>query len=367
MDPGRYKEPVETDTPEVSPGEVALLRLVAQRLLGPQPAGAAEAVGWMTALQAQDAPGVLTSVALRTAARSRPDVQAAMDAGEVVKSWPMRGTLHLVPARDLRWMLDLAAPRVIAGTTRRHRELGLDAATVDRAGELAVEALSGGRNLSRDDLLRTWTQQGLEATGSRGSHLLSTLAMRGLLCFGPAHADRQRVVLLEEWVPDPRRPERDEALGEWAERYFRSHGPATVQDLARWTGLTMADVRTGVALARSRLASVDVDGVEHLMDPQTPDLLAGCRRQAEVLLLPGFDEVLLGYADRTATLPAAYSERIVPGGNGMFRPTVVAGGQVVGTWRHTGPAARRTLEATPFTAFPPDVLAALPEAYAALP
>ena len=353
---------------EVSPAEVALLRLVAQRLLGPQPAGAAEAVRWMTAVQAQDAPGVLTSVALRTAARSRADVQAAMDAGEIVKSWPMRGTLHLVPARDLRWMLDLAAPRVIAGTARRHRELGLDAAAVDRARQLAVEALSGGRSLRRDDLLRTWTQQGLEATGSRGSHLLSTLAMTGVLCFGPAHANEQRVVLLEEWVPDPRRPERDEALGEWAERYFRSHGPATVRDLVRWTGLTVADVRTGVALARPRLASVGVAGVEHLMDPQTPELLDTCRRAAGgVLLLPGFDEVLLGYADRSATLPPAYSDRIVPGGNGMFRRTVLAGGQVVGTWKHRGPAARRTLEATPFTAFAPEVLAALPEAHAALP
>ena len=354
--------------PSVSASEVALLRLVAQRLVGPQRSSAVEAVDWMTAVQGQDAPGAASSVALRTASRSLAEVHAAMDAGRIVKSWPMRGTLHLVPARDLRWMLDLTAARVIAGTAARHRDLGLDAGTFERAGQLAVEALSGGRALRRAELLRVWTEAGLAASGPRGSHLLGHLARTGTLCFGPSYGQEQRLVLLQEWVPDPRRPERDEALGEWAERYFRSHGPATARDLVRWTGLAVADVRTGLALARPRLASVQVDGVEHLMDPQTPDLLDACREQASgVLLLPGFDELLLGYADRSATLPAEFSDRIVPGGNGMFRPTVVSDGRVVGTWRHAGRASTRTLDATAFPTFAPEVAAALPAAYGALP
>ena len=348
--------------------EVALLRLVAQRLLGPRRSSATEAVRWMTALQAQDAPGVLTSVALRTASRSRAEVLAAMDAGEVVKSWPMRGTLHLVAAQDLRWMLDLTAPRVVAATARRHRDLGLEAGDVARAGQLATGALSGGRSLRRDDLLRLWTGHGLAASGPRGAHLLGHLARSGTLCFGPAPGGEQHLVLLEEWVPHPHRPEREQALGQWAERYFRSHGPATVRDLVRWTGLTVADVRTGVALARPLLASLDVDGVENLMDPETPELLQACRREAGgVLLLPAFDEVVLGYADRTATLPAEHSERIVPGGNGMFRPTVLSDGQVVGTWRHVRRGAARTLAAEPFTALAPELERAVGQAYAALP
>jgi hypothetical protein len=93
--------------------------------------------------------------------------------------------------------------------------------------------------------------------------------------------------------------------------------------------------------------------VEHLMDPETPDRLTACRDEAEgVVLLPGFDEFVLGYRDRTTILAPEFADRIVPGNNGMFRPTVVLGGQVVGTWQWTGRGAKRTLTATPFTSFP---------------
>lgn len=129
--------------------EVALLRLVAQRIAGPGCTTAADAVRWMTALQAQDYNGVLTSVALRTAAGTRAGVEAALSAGEVVKSWPMRGTLHLVVAEDLPWMLRIAAPRVVAGAAARRAQLGLDPSTLERAREIAVQALNGDRQLRR--------------------------------------------------------------------------------------------------------------------------------------------------------------------------------------------------------------------------
>ncbi|MGX5658068.1 DNA glycosylase AlkZ-like family protein, partial [Geodermatophilus nigrescens] len=120
--------------------------------------------------------------------------------------------------------------------------------------------------------------------------------------------------------------------------------------------------------ARARLAAVDVDGTELYLDPEVPDRLAACRAEAEGLhLLPGFDEVVLGYADRTCTVPAEHADRIVPGGNGVFRPTVVVGGTAVGTWRWTGTGARRVASAEPFTAFPDGVAERVPELAAALP
>ncbi|MDP9397830.1 MAG: winged helix DNA-binding domain-containing protein [Actinomycetota bacterium] len=260
--------------------EVALLRLVAQRIAGRAVATATEAVRELTALQAQDLPGVLTSVALRTTSRSRQAVEDALDAGEVVRSWPMRGTLHLVVAEDLPWMLQLAAPRVLAGAATRRAELGLDTATLERARDVAEVALAGGRRLTRDEMLETWTEGGVAATGPRGYHLLFHQAQTGVLCFGPMRGCEQLVVLVDEWIPQPRRLERAEALGEWVERYFRSHGPATVKDFTRWTNLVAADVRAGLALARPQLASIDVEGVEHLMDPRIPDLFDACRREA---------------------------------------------------------------------------------------
>jgi Winged helix DNA-binding domain len=348
--------------------EVALLRLVAQRIAGPPEATPADAVRRLTAMQAQDHSGVVTSVALRTAARGRAEVEAAFDAGQVVKSWPMRGTLHLVAAEDLPWLLELTAPRVVAGARARRDQLGLDPATLERARQLTVETLAGGRRLRREELFAAWEQGGLDPSRQRGYHLLAYLAQTGVVCFGPARGGEMLIVLVAEWIPHPRHLEREEALGELALRYFRGHGPATAKDLGRWAHLVAADVRVGLALARPRLAAVDVDGVEHLMDPQTPDLLAEHRAAAAgVFLLPGFDEYVLGYQDRSAAVPAEHAERIVPGGNGVFRPTVVSAGQVVGTWRHTGRGAKRTVAATPFTAFAADVAAAIPTAYAALP
>src|SRR5437764_9355824 len=142
---------------KVEPREVALLRLVAQRIAGPRHQAPADAVRRMLAVQGQDYPGALTSVALRTAGAKRGDVEAALDAGEVVRSWPMRSTLHLVAAEDLGWLLALCGPRVLAGAEKRRARLGLVPADAERARELATEALSGGRRLGRTALLAALT------------------------------------------------------------------------------------------------------------------------------------------------------------------------------------------------------------------
>jgi DNA glycosylase AlkZ-like len=349
--------------------DVALLRLVAQRIAGPPESSATDAVRWMTAMQAQDFKGSLTSVALRTKSRLRRDVEAALAVGDVVRSWPMRGTLHLVVAEDLPWMLKTMARRVVARSAARRAQLGIEDAALARAREVAYQGLSGGRRLTRAELLTAWDQAGLATSGGRGYHLLGHLSQTGFLCLGPMADREQFVVLTEDWIPAPRRLDREEALGELARRYFRSHGPATSKDFARWTNLVAADVRAGLGLARPHLAALDVDGVEYLMDPQTPDRLDAERSSARgVFLLPGFDEFILGYADRTAQLPAEFADRIVPGGNGMFKATVVSGGVVVGTWKRGGRGSKRVaVETTPFAALPAEAGAEISRAFADLP
>jgi hypothetical protein len=320
----------------------------------------------LTAVQGQDFPGAVTSIALRTADRRRKDVEAALDEGEIVRSWPMRGTLHVLAAEDLHWMLELLGPRAMAGLAGRRERLGLTEADAERARELVGAALAGGRRLRRADLLTAIHDGGVATTGQRGYHLLWFLAQTGTLCLGPTDGGEQLFVLLDEWVREPRRLAGEELLGELARRFFLGHGPATVQDLARWAGITVRDARSGLASARSDLAVLDVEGVEHFMDPATPERLRSCREEAAGLfLLPGFDEYVLGYGDRRAILDPEFADRIVPGGNGMFRPTVVHGGRIVGTWQRTGRV--RAVAATPFTTFPDEVAAAIPEVATGLP
>jgi len=257
---------------------------------------------------------------------------------------------------------------MLAASAGRRTGLGLDEPTYARARELTESALSGGRRLRRRALLDTWAGAGVSVEGQRGAHLLGHLAQTGVICLGPLDGAEQTYVLLDDWIPNPRRLPREEALGELAHRYFSGHGPATAQDLARWAGLPLRDARAGLERARPHLASADVEGVENLMDPATPDRLAAARDEAEeLLLLPGFDEFVLGYGDRRAVLDPAFSEWIVPGGNGMFRPTVIHRARIVGTWGWTGRGAQRTPTATPFTDFPDEVTAAFPATAAALP
>lgn len=202
----------------------------------------------------------------------------------------------------------------------------------------------------------------------RNYHFVWHLAQLGTLCYGPVRGGEQRIVLVDEWVTHPRRPQREEALGEWALRYFQSHGPATVKDFAWWTKLMAADVETGLAIARPQLERVEVDGVEYFMHPETMAALDSCSNRAKgVFLLPGFDEYMLGYQNRDAALPAEFAHRIVPGNNGMFQPTVLADGKVIGTWKRNGRGSKQTVLTTPFTSFSSAVQDAIPRLYDALP
>ena len=348
--------------------ELGLLRLVAQRLAGPRPRSVVDVVRRLTAVQAQDLPGALVSVALRTTGRRKSAVESALDAGTVVRSWPMRGTLHLTVAEDLPWMLELLNGRLLAGRSARWAGLGLTDAIAERAREVVVEEMTGGRRAGRKELLAVMAGGGIDVAGQRGPHLLGYLSQTGTLCLGPREGTEQQFVLLDEWIPDPRRLDREDALAELALRFFRGHGPATVKDLARWAYLRVTEARAGLAAVRDGLASLEVDGTEYFLDPATPDRLADSSAEAcGTFLLPGFDEFVLGYGDRSAVLDPEHFDRIVPGGNGMFRSTVVHAGRIVGTWGWSGRGATRTVTATPFTTWPRGVEGRIPELAATLP
>jgi hypothetical protein len=321
-------------TPTADQRRIARLRLVAQRLAATDPRSPAEAVRWMLGLQAQDFAGVRWSVALRAGpSTSEAEVDAAFDRGELVRSWPLRGTLHLVAAEDLPWLLDLTASRALGSAAERRARLGITTTDIERARAIALERLAGRRTMTRAALLDAFETGGVGTAGQRGYHLLWYLAQTGTLVLGASDGRQQTFARLDEWVPEPRRPDRDESLGELAVRYLRSHGPATVHDLARWAGLTVRDVRRGIAVAGPALTAIRIGATEYHLAPESLDAPGPA---AGVRLLPGFDEYLLGYRDRSAALAPEHADVIVPGGNGMFRATVVFDGEVAGTW------ARRT-------------------------
>ncbi|GAA4148124.1 winged helix DNA-binding domain-containing protein [Leifsonia shinshuensis] len=320
-----------------SRADLLRLRRLAHAIDGDREATPADVARRMLAVQAQDFAAGSWALGVRTDGATRADVLADLDAGRIVRSWPMRGTLHFVPPEDLRWMLGVTTGRMIAGLAARHRQLELDAPDFGRARDVVVEALSGGGRIGRAELMELWEANGIATAGQRGYHLIYYLAQTGLVCWGPTLRTQQALVLLDEWAPQSRQLEPDEALAEFLLRYLHGHGPATVKDFVWWTKGTVAGAKTARAVLGDALTTLQVDGVEYLLTAELADRAAGhpetrSERDA-VQLLPAFDEYLLGYQQRDLVLDDEHFQRIVPGGNGVFQPIVVARGRVVGTWR----------------------------------
>lgn len=330
-------------------GTLGRLRLVSQRLIGPGCDSAADAVRWMTAMQAQDLPAALWAVGQRVPGSRLEDVRGALDRGEVVRSWAMRGTLHLVASEDLRWMLSLTADRTIRSMAARHRQLGITDADVQAARDAALGLVAGGGAASRAQLFDAFEAAGQPTAAQRGVHLLLILCVRGWLVHGPLAGRQQLLVACEEWIKDSRTLEKDEGAAEWLLRYVRSHGPATERDFAWWTGMPLTDVRAALAAVRDELVELVVEGVSYWLAPATAELLDGVVPGARsVLLLPGFDEFLLGYTDRSLVLDPEHADKVIPGGNGVFRKIIVAGGEVVGTWAAVRQAGATGVGPEPF-------------------
>jgi hypothetical protein len=302
---------------------IADRRLRGQRIAGAGFERPGEVVAWLGAVQAQDYLGALWALGLRMKKATEAAVEQAIAERTIVRTWPMRGTLHFVAAADVRWMLALLAPRVIAGQRGRHRQLELDQKVFDRSRDLLVRALEGDRQVTRDALYKMLDAKGISTAGQRGIHILQRHALDGLLCFAARQGRQPAFALLEEWVPPAREPTRDEALAALAERYFTSHGPAALPDFTWWSGLTVADA--GRAIDMSRLESETVDGTSYWFGASPS------AAPAPAYLLPPYDEYTVAYRDRSAVLDPARGRDV--SGNGIFHPTIVLGGQVAGTWK----------------------------------
>jgi hypothetical protein len=243
----------------------------------------------------------------------------------------MRGTLHFVAADDVRWMLSLLTPRVLAGSASRWKQLELDEATFFKSRKTIERALQGGKQLEREEMYQVLEAARISTVGQRGIHILGRLAQEGVICFGARAGKQHTFVLLDDWMPNSKRMERDAALAELVKRYFASHGPATLQDFVWWSGLATTDAREGLELAKAHLVQEIVAGQTYWLVSSTPS--AQAKRQA-AYLLPGFDEYLVGYKDRSAVLDPQFVKQTNAGG-GMLNPIIVINGQVVGTWKRT--------------------------------
>ncbi|MDR1078285.1 MAG: winged helix DNA-binding domain-containing protein [Propionibacteriaceae bacterium] len=325
------------------------------------PAGVAQR---FLALQAQDFPASQWALGVRSGA-TLAEVEQVYQDGRVVRSWPLRGTLHACPAEDVGWLQRLTSAKALGASAQRRRDqLGLDLRLIEQVRERAVAVLAGGRALGREALLAEVADRGVELLDHWKYHLIWFLAQTGTLLFGPVADGEPLLVLADEWVAQPRQLGREEGLAELVARYLAAHGPARLEDMTWWSGLGKREIQAGLTLAGDRVIRVEAaDGTAHWMTSGLADgtdeaglandsgAVAGPSDDTRVVagpptveLLPAFDELLLGYRDRSLTLDPAQAPLICPGGNGIFKPVVLVDGVCAGTWR---PLARGALKRLP--------------------
>lgn len=288
--------------------------------------------------------------------RSTIPIAEEIAAGRIVRTWSQRGTHHLLAAEDATWMMRLCAPRARAGAEKRQTAIGLTPEDVHAAHDALRTRLTDGP-LTRTGFSALLQDLGIDPGGHRSSHLLRHFGSYGDIVQAPRMPAREGAATLDDafmLVSDLPVAQRDlhtdEAAAEMARRYLLSHGPATVQDIGWWSGLTLASVRAGLALLGDDVVEVrEADGsARMLMHRDAAELLESDDWPAllEEALgaqvdLPAFDEFLIGYKDRARFVPARLAGSVGPGINGMCYPFTIRGGMVVNGAGPAKAAARK--------------------------
>jgi hypothetical protein len=324
-------------------------RLRSHRLSAPAPTIAA-AAEHMLATQAQEFWGGRWAIAQRTrGAPSVSDVDAAFGRGEIVRSWTMRGTIHIIPARELAWVLSITGERQRRQAAAVHRNEGLDDAEVAKAERAVRAALGGGNRLTRKEMFEVLEGAGVSTAKQRGYHTLVALSIRSIICQGPVvprdggPTREQHWVLLEEWAPDQVWP--DDPLAEFFFRFIASHGPAGARDFAWWTGLPLGVSREAAERATDRLVVVaDEPEPQYVAAGSAPRRVPSA---PSVVALPPFEEYYLSYVDRTVPCAPEFLKKIGPAMNGIVHPIIVVDGEVVGRWTHSIAVSRHADDPIP--------------------
>lgn len=332
--------------------DLAFARLANQRLTGDRLSDPSEVVRWLGAVQAQDYSGAKWALALRGRGFTDAALDRAFNDGRFLRTHVMRPTWHFVAPEDLRWLLQLTAPRVHAANAYVYRFVELDRAVFSRAAKVITQALRDRRALTRTELAARLVKRGIPASGLRLACVVMHAELEALICSGPLKGKQHTYMLLDERVPPVRPLTRDEALGTLALRFFTSHGPAGVRDLAWWSGLTVRDAGRSIELAGAALHPMTIDGTTLWTSADHGIDSASRSARPIVHLLPNYDEQVIAYRDREqAWHPDARAALRRTGVQPLGVHAIARDGLVVGRWRRSVGKTRVVVSAQPLAAF----------------
>lgn len=309
---------------------ISSARLVSQQITAPSCESVQEVVSHLGAMQAQDYNMVKWAMCIRLPGFTDQMIREAADRGEILRTHLLRPTWHFVSAADIHWMLALTAPRIQASVRSMNKQLELTDDVIRKSNAIIENTLAGGKHLTRSELVTELKNNKLPTADNRASHLLFMAELEGITCSGAASGKYQTYALLSERVPAAKMPEREEALAMLAQRYFTSHGPATLKDFTWWSGLSAQDAKNALELIRSEFVAESIGTHTYWMS----GALVPTEPEDQVYLVPAFDEFIISYTDRSASLPHKHHSKAVSN-NGIFWPVIVINGLVEGTWKRT--------------------------------
>ncbi len=311
--------------------EISSSRLRYQQITSSDFQTTRELVNWMGAMQAQDFNQAKWAIGARLPHVTEKQIEDAFNRGEIIRTHLMRPTWHFVSADDIYWLLELTAKQIKSITKSRHRDLGLTENELKKSKEVLAKSLEGNRSLTREELSDQLNRAEINTYEQRLPHILMDAEIDGIICSGPMNGKKQTYALLAERVTEKRNITTDEALALLAKKYFTSHGPATLADFTWWSGLPVSEARKALELNKSMLYSETIESDTYWF-ADAPKLLEPA--PDNVFLLPAFDEFLISYKDRSASIKADHHSKAVSN-NGIFRPIIVINGQISGLWKRT--------------------------------
>ena len=300
----------------------------------------------MGAIQGQDYAGGEWSIGIRLPGSNLGTIEEAIAEAKIVRTWGLRGTLHFLTGRDIRWILTLLAPGIVSRLARRYGELELDGRTISKAESILAKSLEGNRHLTRNELVAILERKKISCRGQRAVFILHRASLDRIICFGITRGKQQTHTLFDEWVPASKSRTNDESLSELALRYFTSHGPATTRDFMWWSGLRAGESTRALEMSKRKLVPMTLEGKTYWM---SDNRTTTGKNPETIHLLPPFDEFIFGYKDRQASIMPEYAGRLR--GGGMPDQTIMCDGKLAGRWERSLKKHTVSVRTTPFIPF----------------
>ena len=310
------------------------LRLLSQQLICPQFNKPEEVVKHMGAMQAQEYRLMRWAVAMRTKKPSVKAFKKAFDSGQIIRLHLMRGTWQLVSAEDYWPLLELCSAKALAVIKgwMNSNKISIPNEEVMKIREILVQTAADKGSVTKEDFVEALAEKGIQMDEHRLSYHIRYAELSGTLCSGDLLPMKASYALTSNKVNTHVKLDRDEALAMLARKYFQSRQPATLEDFVWWSGLNINDCRRGIEILGD---SLHVETHGRASQRRDFYFTNGCRtrgfRKGKYLLIPPYDEYLIGYKSRDVILSPDYSHK-AHNNSGIFQPVIAHDGVICGNW-----------------------------------